>query len=366
MGMRHSDLLQLHFHSPSEHTVGSGYFAAEVHLVHQNPLTDQLLVLGVFLEVATIGLNNTNNAFLDKIWKAGGENVLQGKKTKVKDEVMRLNPYHQFLPANPAHYVYSGSLTTPPCSENVQWIVYTDPVTISEQDLKLLRGAFSALPTSILSEYGHNSRIPTRPLNGRDVYLVPGDGECDEPVRLTPVVTTTQDGGAGDGSVAGSNDTTSSDQTSLVLGSVMMAAFALLGFFLVGGYVYRTTPEKDVLEDLADPAMDDNEQHSRRNITAPGGFQVTAATDTSMTYSSNDLRPNIGSINFSRGVFGPPYPFYPPSVHDPSIGIDEDGSTTGDRWNLFSPGSSESSSRMSQDTFYVGASIATGTSTHDA
>jgi carbonic anhydrase len=53
-----------------------------------------------------------------------------------------------FLPASPVHYRYSGSLTTPPCTEGVAWIVFAEPMTISDEDMARFaeRVAFNARP----------------------------------------------------------------------------------------------------------------------------------------------------------------------------------------------------------------------------
>ena len=52
------NLVQIHFHTPSEHTFGGGYYDAEAHLVHQNPLnTKQYLVLGVMLQASAVKIS---------------------------------------------------------------------------------------------------------------------------------------------------------------------------------------------------------------------------------------------------------------------------------------------------------------------
>jgi carbonic anhydrase len=165
-------LLQIHFHSPSEHSVGGGYYAAEAHLVHTHIDTGALLVLGVFLNAAPDGFNITGNSVLAKLWAAGGGNTARGMETRV-NSTESINPYLSLLPGSTAHFTYNGSLTTPPCSENVRWIVYRDPVPISSTDLKILRDAAAALNITIVSGEGNNNRVPAQALNDRTVYFVP-------------------------------------------------------------------------------------------------------------------------------------------------------------------------------------------------
>lgn len=96
------NLLQFHFHGKSEHTINGKRYDMVAHLVHQNPKTKQLAVIAVFFEPGK------PNKVLDKIINNVGGSI-------------KLDP-QDFIPLDTAHYYhYIGSLTTPPCSENVQW-----------------------------------------------------------------------------------------------------------------------------------------------------------------------------------------------------------------------------------------------------
>ena len=64
-------LLQMHFHSPSEHTVGFGYSDAEIHLVHKSD-SGKYLVVGVFLDERESSIEGSNNVFLNRLWTAAG------------------------------------------------------------------------------------------------------------------------------------------------------------------------------------------------------------------------------------------------------------------------------------------------------
>lgn len=137
-------LLQFHFHTPSEHTVNGQHSAMELHLVHRHT-SSALAVVGVFLIVGEA------NPTLEPLWGqlpsyAGGERPLS----------IIVNPT-DLLPPSRRTYRYAGSLTTPPCSEGVLWLVMQQPVAISQMQLDKFRTIFPA-----------NSR-PTQPLNGRRV-----------------------------------------------------------------------------------------------------------------------------------------------------------------------------------------------------
>lgn len=113
-------LLQFHFHGKSEHTVDGKRYDMVVHLVHQNMKTKQLAVIAVFFE------EGKNNAILD--------NVLGGLNKEI-----RIDPA-DLLPADTQHYFhYVGSLTTPPCSENVQWYLLKQPATASKEQIEAFR-----------------------------------------------------------------------------------------------------------------------------------------------------------------------------------------------------------------------------------
>jgi len=113
-------LLQFHFHGKSEHTIDGKRYDMVAHLVHQNPKTKQLAVIAVFFE------EGKNNPVLD--------NVLSGL-----DKEIRIDPA-DLLPKDTSHYFhYVGSLTTPPCSENVQWYLLKQPAQASKEQIEAFR-----------------------------------------------------------------------------------------------------------------------------------------------------------------------------------------------------------------------------------
>jgi carbonic anhydrase len=104
------DLLQFHFHTPSEHTIAGEHYPLEVHLVHQGP-TGKLAVIGVLYD---IGAESKPLAALWPPWP---------RKAGVADKLAKPFDPTSLLPETRTVYRYTGSLTTPPCSEGVLWNV---------------------------------------------------------------------------------------------------------------------------------------------------------------------------------------------------------------------------------------------------
>jgi carbonic anhydrase len=138
-------LVQYHFHNQSEHTVKGRHYPMEMHLVHKAE-SGKLAVIGVFIE------KGAHNAAFDPIW-----NNLP-KQKGVETHYPHVNvDVDRLLPTSRASYRYDGSLTTPPCSEGVRWIVMTTPIQLSADQIR----AFTAII--------HDNNRPTQPLNGRPV-----------------------------------------------------------------------------------------------------------------------------------------------------------------------------------------------------
>ncbi len=116
-------LLQFHFHAPSEHARGGERYAMEVHLVHQNA-KGNLAVISVLLKRGR--LNPTLQKVLDNVSGNINEvNAVQDVSVNAAD----------LLPRNHQVFYYSGSLTTPPCSENVNWFVMKTPMEVSDNQV---------------------------------------------------------------------------------------------------------------------------------------------------------------------------------------------------------------------------------------
>jgi carbonic anhydrase len=113
-------LQQFHFHAPSENTVHGKKYAMEMHLVHKNARGELTVVAVMFDKGAA-------NPELDKLWSVMPQQAEQNVSIK-KD--LNLN---KLLPKVKTYWRFSGSLTTPPCSEGVTWIVLKHPDLSAEQ-----------------------------------------------------------------------------------------------------------------------------------------------------------------------------------------------------------------------------------------
>jgi carbonic anhydrase len=138
-------LLQFHFHTPSEEQVNFKRSAMVAHLVHKTD-DGQLAVVAVLLEVGE------SNTLINNVWTYMPLDV--GDSVRMPPELLNLN---ELLPGDQRYYQYMGSLTTPPCSESVLWMVLKQPVQISQAQFKL----FTQL-------YPMNAR-PVQALNARPV-----------------------------------------------------------------------------------------------------------------------------------------------------------------------------------------------------
>jgi carbonic anhydrase len=135
-----------HFHAPGEHVVNGERFPLEVHFVHQSP-GEGRAELAAFYKV---GDHNANmDVILDNLPGRAGEE----RKAK-----LAFNPL-SIITKFRVYYTYYGSLTEPPCSENVLWLALKKPSELSEAQLEKF--------TTLL---GQNSR-PLQPLNDRKVWI---------------------------------------------------------------------------------------------------------------------------------------------------------------------------------------------------
>lgn len=136
------DLLQFHFHHASEHTVDGNQLPLEMHFVHQSE-DGSITVVGVLFK------EGKPNETLAPVWAH-----LPPEPTASRVVAGELD-LASLLPATRTTWRYRGSLTTPPCTEGVQWIVLTEPLTMSAAQI----AAFGAI-------YPNNFR-PVQPLGER-------------------------------------------------------------------------------------------------------------------------------------------------------------------------------------------------------
>lgn len=140
-------LVQFHFHGPSEHTVNGRHFPMEMHLVHMSA-EKKLAVVGVLIEEGRF-----NKAYQPIFTNLPNRRGVETHLEHVTVDVQLL------LPRNTSSWRYDGSLTTPPCSEGVKWIVLKEPVQLSAEQIK----AFGAVVW--------NNNRPVQALHGRKVVL---------------------------------------------------------------------------------------------------------------------------------------------------------------------------------------------------
>ena len=114
-------LAQFHFHHPSEHTVGGKRFPMEMHLVHKDE-AGHLAVLGVFIRAGA-----ANRSLAEVIARLPASPTSAGATVEV--------PLADLLPGKHDAWMYQGSLTTPPCSEGVQWVLLKEPITLSKSQI---------------------------------------------------------------------------------------------------------------------------------------------------------------------------------------------------------------------------------------
>lgn len=136
------ELVQFHFHRPSEERIDGRNFDMVVHLVHKD-LDGRLAVVAVMLE------RGAASAFMQTLW-----NNLPLEKNEEYLARAAINAM-DILPAKREYYSYMGSLTTPPCTEGVLWLVMKTPVQLSEEQI------------AVFSRFYRNNARPIQPQNAR-------------------------------------------------------------------------------------------------------------------------------------------------------------------------------------------------------
>ena len=141
---RHYELLQFHFHRPSEERIDGKPFDMVVHLLHKSA-DGKLAMVAVLLE------RGSAQPVVQAVWN--NLPLEQGDEVAAKGQIDLAG----LLPSDRRYYTYMGSLTTPPCSEGVLWMVMKSPVPISPEQLNI----FARL-------YPKNAR-PIQALHGRRI-----------------------------------------------------------------------------------------------------------------------------------------------------------------------------------------------------
>jgi carbonic anhydrase len=145
VGGDHYDLVQFHFHRPSEERIRGRAQALVAHLVHKNA-DGKLAVVAVLIRPGDA------NAFLKPVF----DNFPPKGKPEASVTGATLN-LSDFLPQQQGYFTFEGSLTTPPCSEQVRWFVLKTPVSASATQVQ-----------QFAARYPNNAR-PVQPVNDRTV-----------------------------------------------------------------------------------------------------------------------------------------------------------------------------------------------------
>ncbi|MBL8305234.1 MAG: carbonic anhydrase family protein [Rubrivivax sp.] len=124
VGGKRFELVQFHFHRPSEERIDGRQFEMSVHLVHKDE-QGKLAVVALLFE------KGSPNPTLQKVWN---NLPLERNEENAARSPLELA---DLLPTDRRYYTYMGSLTTPPCSEGVQWIVMRQPVTLTPEQIDI-------------------------------------------------------------------------------------------------------------------------------------------------------------------------------------------------------------------------------------
>ncbi|KAJ4891172.1 Alpha carbonic anhydrase 7 [Raphanus sativus] len=143
-------LLQLHWHSPSEHTINGRRFALELHMVHES-IDGSMAVVTVLYKIGR------SDSFLTLL-----ENKLSAMTDQNEFNIGTIDPKEIKLGSR-KYYRYVGSLTTPPCTQNITWTVVKKVRTVARNQVRLLRVA--------VHDNSNTNARPVQPTNKRVVKL---------------------------------------------------------------------------------------------------------------------------------------------------------------------------------------------------
>jgi carbonic anhydrase len=135
-------LLQFHTHAPSESAINGKRADMVIHLVHQNAQSE-LAVVAVFFDTGEMA-----NPLIGTLW-----NVMPKTQGKPQHHEVQID-INQLLPKEKDYYTFNGSLTTPPCSEGVKWVVLKQTVSISAEQLAQYQAVYTgnARPLQALND----------------------------------------------------------------------------------------------------------------------------------------------------------------------------------------------------------------------
>jgi len=136
------ELIQGHFHSPSEHLVSGNLYPMAIHLVHANENGD-LAVIGILFD------EGEENSVLNRLDSFRPPDM--ARSTEPVD-------FNELITSRTEYFAYNGSLTTPPCSEGVLWIVLKNPIIASREQIERFHNTM-----------GSDTNRPVQPQNARAI-----------------------------------------------------------------------------------------------------------------------------------------------------------------------------------------------------
>uniref|UniRef100_A0A5B7C1F4 Carbonic anhydrase n=1 Tax=Davidia involucrata TaxID=16924 RepID=A0A5B7C1F4_DAVIN len=153
-------LEQAHWHSPSEHSINGRRYDLELHMVHATRdvnVKNRIAVTGLLYKIGQ------SDMFLPKL-----TSNLTSMTDAIKERNLGVIDPNEIKMGGKNYYNYMGSLTVPPCTEGVIWIINKKVRTVSQDQVKLLR--------EIVHDYAEENARPLQPLNAREVHLYDPDG----------------------------------------------------------------------------------------------------------------------------------------------------------------------------------------------
>ena len=151
------EFCQVHFHTLSEHFIDGEQLPMVAHLVHKSPLDGSVVVVARFVEIGAS--NAALQPLVDKIVA-----LTSGPAGTELDDF----DLEAFVPDSKCSYRYTGSTTSPPCSEGILWILIAEPLEMSVDQVLDIRGSSSTGGLLAINDGFDNVR-PIQSLNGREV-----------------------------------------------------------------------------------------------------------------------------------------------------------------------------------------------------
>ena len=147
LNKRKFKLVRLQFRTPSEHVISGAEYPMEIQFHHRSA-DNTLALVSVFVQAGE------NNKVLENIWNVMPEHI--NRENVVREKSFDAN---MLFPEDRTFYFYRGSLTTPPCTENVQWVIFANPIEASLEQLE------------IFSTILNNNKRPVQETNNRSVRI---------------------------------------------------------------------------------------------------------------------------------------------------------------------------------------------------